>query len=410
MARVVGLPDLQQRVPLAIILALGLTQIVGYGTLYYSFSILAPEMAADLGWSVDGVFGIFSGSLLVSGVIAPVIGRWIDRFGAALLMTAGSAAAAVTLVLCALSWSPMTFTASLILLEIASGLVLYQSAFAVLVQVRPQIATRSITYLTLMAGFASTLFWPLTSSLHAHLTWRQIYFAFAVLNLVICLPLHAWLMRNRKAYSDDADHDAPARVIGTLPPARRRSGFVLASVAFALQGFTLSAVLVHMVPLLTAVGLGGAAVLVSTLFGPSQFLSRFVNMVLGRDLTPPALATLSAAFIVAAVVLLEVSSGSVPGAIAFAICLGFGSGINSIAQGSLPLWLFGSDGYGALTGRMAALRLIAGAAAPFVFATMMQGVGVKFALTVNAALGMIGVAAFVALWLGGRRDQQRLQA
>jgi MFS family permease len=99
---------LAEKVPVAIILALGLTQIIGYGTLYYSFSILAPEMARDLGWSVDAVFGIFSGSLLVGAVIAPLVGRWMDSFGASKLMAIGSPIAALTLMGCAYSFSPVT--------------------------------------------------------------------------------------------------------------------------------------------------------------------------------------------------------------------------------------------------------------------------------------------------------------
>jgi MFS family permease len=385
-----------ERLPVAIILALGLTQIVGYGTLYYSFSILAPEMASDLGWTVDQVFGIFSGSLLVGGIIAPVIGRWMDRYGASRLMTIGSPLAALTLVLCAYSSSPITYTAAIILLEVAAGMVQYQAAFTALVEIRPHSAGRSITYLTLIAGFSSTLFWPVTSSLHAYLTWREIYLVFAVLNVLICLPLHYWVMRlrARTAANASAGASSAAPLIGALPAERRRWAFALASAAFALQGFTLSAMLVHMVPMLNTLGLGASAVLVGTIFGPAQVLSRFVNMVLGKNLQPPRLSILSAVFIVAGIAALVASGAWLPGAICFAILLGLGSGLNSIVLGSLPLFLFGSEGYGALTDRMAAIRLIASATAPFAFALLAEHFGTGAALTVTALLGAVGLAAF----------------
>lgn len=391
-------------IPVAVVCALGLTQIIGYGTLYYSFSILAPGMARDLGLSVEQVFGIFSASLFVGGLSAPFIGKWMDRFGAALVMTAGSALTAVTLLLCAWSPSVAVFSVAIVLLEVASGMVQYQAAFAALVESRPKAASRSITYLTLIGGFASTIFWPIAANLHEDFSWREIYVAFAGLNLIACLPLHYWIMRHRRSEAALSFHKPMAPVVGALPAEARRRGMLVVSLAFALQGFSLSAILTHMVPMLGGIGLGGAAVIVASLFGPSQVLSRLINMVFGKSLSPPMLATLSAVLIVLGVIILGVSGAWLPGAVAFAVCLGLGSGINSIAQGSLPLWLFGSEGYGAITGRMAASRLAAGAMAPFVFSVVMETFGIDVALLANACLGAIGIVAFMAVASSAKRS------
>ncbi len=390
-------------IPVGVVGALGLTQIIGYGTLYYSFSILAPGMASDFGLTVEQVFGVFSASLLVGGLSAPFVGRWMDRFGAAMVMTFGSAISALTLLLCA--WSPTmaVFALAIALLEVASGMVLYQAAFAALVESRPHAASRSITYLTLIAGFASTIFWPITASLHGHLSWREIYVAFSGLNLLACLPLHYWIARCGKSEAAVSVDQRREAVVGALPADLRRRGMVMVSLAFALQGFALSAILTHMVPMLGTIGFGASAVMIGSLFGPSQVLSRLINMVFGKKLSPPMLATLSAVLIVAGVVILGVSGTWLPGAIAFAVCVGLGSGINSIAQGSLPLWLFGSAGYGAITGRMAAARLAAAALAPFVFSVLMESFGVNVALMANACLGAVGVAAFIAVVSATRR-------
>ena len=390
-------------IPARIVAALGLTQIIGYGTLYYSFSILAPGMASDLGLGVEQVFGVFSASLFVGGLSATFIGRWMDRFGAAMIMTFGSVLSALALLLCAWSPSVAVFAASIVLLEVASGMVQYQAAFATLVESRPRAAARSITYLTLIAGFASTLFWPIAANLREHLTWREIYVAYAVLNLLVCFPLHYWIMRGGGSEASVSAREDREVVVGALAAEVRRRGLRLVSMAFALQGFALSAMLTHMVPMLGAIGFGTAAVVIGSLFGPAQVLSRLINMAFGKNLSPPALATLSAALIVTAVVILGLSGTWLPGAAAFAICLGLGSGINSIAQGSLPLWLFGSLGYGAITGRMAATRLAAGAVAPFVFSVLMERFGIDVALTVSALLGAVGVAAFVAVTAAAKR-------
>jgi Arabinose efflux permease len=391
------------KIPASIVSALGLTQIIGYGTLYYSFSILSPAIAEDLGLSLEWVFGVFSLSLFVGGLSAPFIGRQMDRIGAATVMTVGSTIAAATLAVCAWSPSIAVFALAIVMLEISSGMVQYQAAFAALVENEPRTASRSITYLTLIGGFASTIFWPISAGLSGFLTWREIYLVFAALNLFVCMPLHFWIMYVGKAASRLDPNRTPNVVVGALPPETRRRSMILVSFAFAVLGFTLAAILAHMVPMLGTLGLGTMAVVVGSIFGPAQVASRLINMIFGTKLSPPMLAVISGLLMVLGVIILGLSGNWLPGAVAFAICLGLGSGINSIAQGSLPLYLFGSDGYGTVTGKMAAARLAFGAAAPFVFATAMQTFGIGTALAVNAALGLVGVVAFVVVATSTRR-------
>jgi len=398
------MPEVRNAISLATISALGVTQIIGYGTLYYSFSILAPGMAKDLGITLGHVFGVFSASLFVGGLSAPMIGKQMDRMGAATILTVGSLLSALTLVLCAWSPSVAVFAISIILVEVSSGMVQYQAAFASLVESDPKTASRSITYLTLIGGFASTIFWPISAVLMGYLTWREIYVAFAALNLFVCMPLHFWIMRKGKAANANGLTRERERVIGAIPPEGRRGAMIVVSAAFAILGFTLASILAHMVPMLGNLGLGTAAVVIGSLFGPAQVLSRLINMIFRTRLSPPALAVISAALMVIGIVILGLSGSWLPGAVAFAICLGLGSGINSIAQGSLPLYLFGSDGYGAITGKMAAARLAMGAAAPFVFATAMEQFGIGLSLFATAALGTVGMAAFVSVAMATKRS------
>ena len=393
------------KVPAGIVSALGVTQIIGYGTLYYSFSILAPGMAKDFGISVERVFAIFSVSLFIGGLSAPFIGRHMDGIGAATVMTLGSALAAFTLALCAWSPSVSLFALAIVLLEVSSGMVQYQAAFATLVESEPRTASRSITYLTLIGGFASTIFWPIAATLSGYLSWREIYLVFAALNLIVCMPLHYWIRRDGRRVSKLDGTRTREVVAAALEPQARRRGMLLVSLAFSLSGFSLAAILAHMVPMLGAIGLGSAAVVIGSLFGPAQVMSRLINMVFGKHLSPPALAIVSAALMVAGAVILGMSGDWLPGAVAFAICLGLGSGINSIAQGSLPLYLFGSAGYGAITGKMAAARLATGATAPFAFAAAMNHFGTTISLFVIAALGTFGILAFGAVATSVRRER-----
>jgi predicted MFS family arabinose efflux permease len=386
--------------PFAVVAGLGLTQIIGYGTLYYSFSILAPGMALDLGLSREEVFSIFSVALLVGGLAAPFTGHWLDRVGAARMMAAGSGISALVLALCAASPKTWAYVAAVMAIQIVSGMVQYQAAFAALVERDPRSATRNITYLTLIAGFASSVFWPVTVALSGHLDWRQIYFVFAGLNLFVCLPVHLLLVSGSAGERRQAAfrHETYSPVAGVLPVHARRGGMVILSIAFALTGFALSSLLTHLVPMLGALGLGAAAVTTGALFGPAQVASRVVNMVFGERLPPTALAMLSAALIALGGIVLASSNGHVAGAVLFVLFLGLGSGIGSIAQGSVPLYLFGSEGYGAISGRMTAARLVAGAAAPALFAFGMDRLGIPVSLTVNAALGALGMIGFA--WVG----------
>ncbi|MBB3452030.1 MFS family permease [Rhizobium sp. BK313] len=389
-------PDVE-RVPVAVILALGLTQNIGYGTLYYSFSILAPSIAKDFSWSNEWIFGALSVALLIGGLTAPWTGRGIDRFGAGRMLTIGSILAALALTACAFSPGKTVFVVALIAVQISSNLVQYGAAFALLVQIRPRTAQRSITYLTLLAGFASTIFWPITSALNAHMSWQNVYLIYAALNLFLCLPIHAWLSGGLAQTRKSDTSKTERAVAGSLAPAARMTGFLLMVTGFALQSFVNAAVLAHMVPMLSAIGLGSAGVTVGTLFGPSQVLSRFTNMIFGRDLSQLTLALISAVLMPGAVALLTLTAPSLSGALAFAVLFGLGSGLNSIVQGTLTLALFGSDGYGQRQGQVLAVRLVVSSAAPFAMAFMMENIGVPAALMFTGALGSISIAAFLGI-------------
>lgn len=385
-----------------IVWALGLTQIIGYGTLYYSFGTLAPSMAADFGWPEEWVFGILSGSLLVGGLMAPISGHWADRFGAARLMAWGSLAAAASLAICALAPDGVTFILGLIAIEVTSTTVLYATAFAALAQASTKGAQRSITHLTLIAGFASTVFWPVTTWLHGFLGWREVYLVYAAVNVVVCLPVHVWLARTQRRRAETMAR--PDVIPALVPPERQRAAFPLMLLGFALAGFVSSAITVHMVPMLAALGTGGAGALATTLFGPSQVLSRLLNLQFGRGLSQPALAIIASVVLPVALGILLLATPSWPGTAAFAILFGLGNGLASIVSGTLPMLLFGSIGYGRRLGAISSARLIASSIAPFAFSLVATSASTVIGVALVALVGVMAAGVFVLLWvLHGRR-------
>lgn len=381
--------------------ALGITQIIGYGTLYYSFSILAPGIASDFDVAIEWIYGCISLALLAGGLISPWAGGLADRHGAARVMALGSIGAAAALAVCGLAGNAIVFLVGMILVELASAFVLYATAFAFLAQTTGARAPRSITYLTLIAGFASTIFWPLTSFLLGSQHWHQIYMVFAVLNLVICLPLHLWLSRFARL--------AAARPVEAVIPQAPMSidngnvVFVLIVLGFSLAGFVSAATLFHMVPMLGLLGLGTASVWVATLLGPAQVASRLINMAFGRDVSPTVLAMVSAATMPLALGTLALSAPSAWGGAAFAIIFGLGSGLFSIVSGTLPLAIFGKAGFGKRLGWIGFGRLGLSAIAPFALSVALGAVGPTPSLWVLAGAGVICLAVFGEIWRRCRR-------
>ncbi|SMD01193.1 arsenite efflux MFS transporter ArsK [Rhizobium sp. RU36D] len=385
----------EQKAPARLIWALGATQIIGYGTLYYSFSILAPAIATDLVIPLDWLFGLLSVALLCGGLIAPKAGRWADRFGAGRLMVPGSLAAGIALLAAAFAPKATIFAISLVAMELASAFVLYGTAFTAIVQIGGRSAHRSITHLTLIAGFASTLFWPLTATLHEHLSWRSIYMIFAALNILVCLPIHGWISLLPRT-SDKSETDAAKPTPQASAPASmpRNDLFLIMLAAFAVQGLVLSSILVHMVPMVTAMGLGTAGLMISMLFGPAQVASRLTNMLFGGRLSQSMLAVIAALLLPTGLVLLFASSPWLPGVIVFALLFGFGSGLSSIIGGTLPLELFGRTGYGARLGWVTAARQFSSAFAPFAFAFSMERWGINQSLVIAITVGCLSALLF----------------
>lgn len=400
------------RAPTAVVWSLGATQIIGFGTMFYSFAILAPDISASLGWSQQWSFAALSLSLIGASFVSPVAGRLADRLGAPRVMGWGSAASALALALLALSPNAAWFVAALFLMQAASCFVLYSTAFVAIVQMSGRQAALSITHLTLIAGFASTVFWPFTTWLHTLFDWRGVFAIFAALNLLVCMPLHVAIGRidrRRKSAQAELPPEAAAEA-ATEPlalPARKRLIFALMLLAFAATGLMLNAILVHMVPLTEALGMGAAGLWASTLFGPAQVASRLVNMLFGGRLRQAWLAVISTGLLVCGLLVLLATTPWLPGALAFMVMVGLASGLNSIVGGTLPLELFGRKGYGAMVGWVASARGFASAFSPFAMSAMLAGIGVQPTLLVLLAGGLVGLGGFCAVALIARPIPRR---
>lgn len=381
------------------IIALGITQIVGYGTLYYAFAVLARQLTADVGVSMPFAFGAFSLALLAGGMVAPLAGRAIDRHGARRIMALGSLGAGLALAAISQSTGPVTLIGALILIEMISALVLYDAAFAALAQTAGAAgARRAITLMTLIGGFASTVFWPVTFALGESLGWRGTYLVFAALHLGLCLPLHLTL--RRQGAPGTASASTPA-ADALLPAGRHAKAMLWLAVGFSLAGVVFSALTVQWVLVLQATGLSAAAaVAAGTLLGPAQVGVRVIDLVFGVRHHPMTMALVSAGLLVLSLGLLLVLPTSLAGAMIFAVVFGLASGLTSIVRGTVPLALFGADGYAARLGILAGLRLATSALAPFALSVALASLGAG--ITISVSFG-VALAALLALTQVPRR-------
>jgi hypothetical protein len=375
-------------VPLArAICLLGVGQIISWGTLYYSLTVLALPIRKELGFSELLVFGAFSAGLLLSGILAPWVGRRIDSYGGSGVMSLGSAGAAAALAIVAISREPIVFTIGWLLAGAMNAMTLYDPAFASLYQMSPEKYRRSVTGLTLFGGFASTVFWPLSNLLASAWGWREALFFFAALHLVVCLPIHRYVLPSTGMPADHKVTASGAKTTDYLKDPR----FYWLAASFAVATLIFSALSAFMVPALGTRGFTvDEAVLIGAMIGPMQVLARVVEWLIAGRLPAVKVGIAACVLYVIAMTLLNVMPHAVlPGA-AFAICYGAANGIVTIVRGTVPPELFGPQRQGALLGALARPSFLTKAFAPALFAA---------ALSLGAPIhaGMLALAIFSGL-------------
>jgi MFS family permease len=372
--------------------ALGTAQTLAWASSYYLPAMLAAPIARDLGAPSFTVFAAFSLALVVSAALGPQAGRAIDRFGGRPVLMGSNLVFAAGLL--ALSQAPSVpwLMAAWVVIGLAMGSGLYEAAFATVVRLQGAGARGAITGITLFAGFASTVGWPLTAFLESQVGWRGACMVWAGLHLVLGLPLNALVPRLRQAAA--AVTPEPAGGTAAAAPAARRNAVLLAYV-FAVTWFISTAMAAHLPGLLHASGVSVlAAVSIAALVGPAQVAGRLLEFGLLRR--APALLSARMAAVahpLGAAVLLVFGASAAMG---FAVLHGLGNGILTIAVGTLPLLLFGPLGYGRRQGLLMVPARLLQAGAPFLFGLLVEGWGPR-ALWASALLGLSAVGALMCI-------------
>lgn len=367
--------------PPLVLAALGVTQILGWGTAYFLPGVLGPAMERDLGLAPGGAFLGIAILLGLAGLLSPLVGRMIDRHGARPVMACGSVAFTSGLGLLALAATWQQALLACLVLGLAAALALTEAANAAIAVLGAVGARRRLGLLALASGMSSAVTWPALAAAEAAWGWRGAVLASAAVHLLVALPLHL-------ACVPAAPRGArPARLPGGRLPPRLR----WLSAAFALQTLAGSAILANMVLLVEALGMErGSAIWWAALIGPAQVAARALDVVGGGRFS--AMATASVAMVLMPLALLMplvAPFGIGLAAPAFVLAYGLASGIMAVMRPACLIELHGTEGYASVAGRVMAPATTTMAVGPAIFAPLLFAVGAEAALAL-AAICVLG--------------------
>lgn len=372
---------------LAIVIPLGITQTLAWASSYYLPAILADPIARDLGLSQTWFFAAFSGSLVLSGLLGPRVGRRIDQVGGRQVLTASNLAFAAGLALLGASQTVWMMVLAWLLLGLGMGLGLYDAAFGALGRIYGDKARGPITGITLIAGFASTVGWPLSALGLELVGWRWTCFGWAAAHILIGLPLNLIFLPRVEA------KQMTAALSAAKPHIAIDRTMVLLGFAFAAAWTVTSAMAAHLPRIVEALGASQAqAVFAGAMIGPAQVAARLFEAGALNRFHPIVSTRLACLTHPLGAAVIAVFGGGA--AAAFALLHGFGNGILTIARGTLPLALYGPENYGYRLGVLGLPSRICQAFAPLGFAFMIGSMG-GAVLMISSALSLAALAALL---------------
>jgi MFS family permease len=378
-----------------VVLALGTTQTLVWASTYYLPAILAIPIARELNVPNAWLFGAFTAALLVMGAAGPVVGREIDRRGGRVVLAWANVVIAVGLASLAFSHSMVSLAAAWLVLGVGMAMGMYDAAFAALAGIYGRAARGPITGITLMGGFASTIGWPISAAVEAAYGWRSVCLLWAGVNLLICLPLHVFLLP--KPHMGGATLAQPAAAEAAASDTDTRRAILVLAVMFSAAWFVTGAMATHLPRLLQEMGATAtAAIAAGALIGPAQVAARLVEFGLFRNVHPLLSGRIAVAMHPIGGVILALVGA--PAAAVFALLHGAGNGLLTIVRGTLPLAMFGSTAYGLRQGLLGAPARLTQATSPFLFGLVLDA-SPLLAIGLSSLLMLVALACLLMLRL-----------
>jgi len=385
---------------LSAIWQLAIAQTIVWAGLFYGFPALILRWETHFGWAKAELTGAVTLSIGLSAVFSPLAGRLIDRGLGPQVLAGGALAGGLCIALVGAVQSLWQFYLLWCLIGVATAFCLYDACFALVVRAEGTEARRPITLITLVAGFAGTLSFPLAHGVAEAFGWRMSCLAFALLICLVALPLMWRGARRLEATVDpeiDLEGEDPTAAKGKAGHFLRRPAFWLLAVGFALLGLNHSTILNHLLPLLDERGIpSGMAVFAASMIGPMQVAGRLAMMAVERHVSNRGI-TVACFCAVALATLALVSASLAPMLLVpFVILQGAGHGVTSIMKPLVTSEILGRVNFGAISGSQAMILKLSVAAAPFIGALLWELGSYDLVLAVMLAAAVAGLILFVA--------------
>ena len=378
---------------------LALTRVIGWGSIYYAPAVLASHIQQEIGVRPTGIFGGITILLVIGAVISPALGRHLDNRGTRHVMALGAIVSATGFVLLSLAQGPMSYLAIWVVIGAGHAMQLANTGNVTVAQLMGERTRRVIGLMMLVTGLASSVFWPLTAWLSAAYGWRACLLVFAAFQLAIVLPIHLAIPAYRaKPLAGPGPSVRPEDERGRVPARERRPMFWLLALSFSASGLVSWGLPLHMIGLMQSAGIGAAAaVTIASLTGPATLAARAIDAVAGERLPVEKVALAGLVLGPAACLLMASSPGSTLVAATFVVIFSAAMGVIAVARATLPLALFGRNGFGAMLGRLTVPQNLTFAAAPLLFALLIERLGASGTLIISAAIQSLAVISMVLL-------------
>ncbi|MEM1047767.1 MAG: MFS transporter [Pseudomonadota bacterium] len=380
---------------------LAVSQTLTWAGLYYAFPAMLVHWEAGTGWSKTDLTACFTAAIAASALASPYAGRLIDRGFGPYTLAGGALAGGVTMGLLAFADSFVLFFLGWVLIGLMLSACLYDPCFALVTRARGAAARRAITLITLVAGLAGTVAFPMAHGVVEAFGWRAAMIAFSVMVCGIAVPLA--FLGGRQLEAEHAEALETRQVTEEVATKRiiSRPAFWFLALAFAFMALNHGMIINHLLPLLDERGLDPvAAVFAASMIGPMQVTGRLVMMAVERYVTSHAITIASfAAVSVAALVLL--GAGAAPVLLVFYVILqGSGYGVTSIMKPVVARDILGERNFGAITGAIAVFSLTASAAAPYIGSLLWEAGGYDLMLWIACAATASGLLLYLSASTG----------
>lgn len=386
------------------IIGLGISQIVGWGSTFFIPSVMGRHIGEDLRLPAEVIFAGPTIMFVVGALLAPRMGRVVDRKGARTLMAVGSIVAACGLTALSFTRGPYTYIGAWLLLGIAGVMMMGAISSIALAQIAGDRARRALAFLTTVGGLASTVFWPMGGALDATLGWRTTVLLYAGLHLLICLPIHLLVL---PASAPPRPPPAPPRAPSDAPspqPVRRPMVFALLAIGLSTGGIVYTGMTLYLIEILRELGHSPAtAVILASFMGPIQIGVRLIEIALANRLSTMNAAIIGATALPIALLVGLAGSSTVAAGFAVVALYAIANGLKAVVRATLPLALFERSEYGRTMGWLAVPLNVVTAIAPVVFATLMERGGVAVTLLASLVAATLSLGTIIALSRLARR-------